>query len=61
MKEFKDNMIDGLKNNMKIDYFLAISDKQADMERSAKLTKLIHLVFAVFQELGALKAHFHYR
>ena len=41
-------MADDIKYNNEIDYFLAGSKKQADMERSAKIAKSIYQEFPMF-------------
>ena len=59
-EELKGETVDSVKYNNNIDYFLAGPDKEADMEKGAKLTKSIQQEFSdVFGALGASKAHSH--
>ena len=62
-KDLEKNVIITDKCKHKINYFIAGLDKEADMKASARLTKSIHKEFngVLFNALGALKAHFHYR
>ena len=54
----KDDITGGVECNNKIDYFLAGSDTQADMERSANLAKVIHWKFAdAFSDIVCFKKH----
>ena len=55
-KHLTDDMADSIKCDIEMNYFLAGPDKQADMERSAKLTRLIHCEFTdVFPDIGCFK------
>ena len=57
-KDVKDAMTDGIRYNNEIDYFLVWSDKQAEKERSAKVTKTVHQEFAdAALDIGCFKSH----
>ena len=57
-KDLKDDMNGSVKCNNRIHYFHAQPDKEADIERSAKVTKSIHQEYAdVFSRHWMLQRH----